>query len=552
MPGHATRQLPRAVLSILVGAMLVATVGGPGQAQPGGGIPDPGARPTPEGQLPMPGGGLPITAPPTTPSAVMGPLAADIAAKELEINTITQQLQAIEPQLAPAGTAAQLAEQQLLTANENLAEAEQTFDELVGDSYQGAAALPPDLFIPELAGLSAHAPALPVDVPTGGEAAALAYVRAREEARVAQEQFDLATNQEQTLEEQAASLEDQLDRLQDDLDALHDENLEQLVQEQRQQEEQLQNNVDVSTEPVNGFAPHPRAVRAVRHALSQLGKPYVWGTEGPNTYDCSGLVLWSYTRSDVRASLPRVAADQYWATRNRTVATAAATAQQGLLPGDLVFFGRGSWQSVHHVGMYVGNGLMVHAPNSREVVKVSPIWWFEFFAATRVFPARPLPQTNDPGSPAPPQPGPEPTPPGSTRPPTTRPPTTRPPTTPPTDPSPTPTTPSPTPTPTTTVPNLDGMTATEAAAALEEAGLTPDTGAPVIDSSCTAGGVVSQAPAAGQVVDVGTTVTFRVCQAPETQDPPPEEEPSETPDETPDETPSETPTGDSTPTPGPN
>jgi hypothetical protein len=143
--------------------------------------------------------------------------------KELEISTITQQLQAIEPQLAPAGTAAELAEQQLLTASENLAEAEQTFDELVGESYRGAAALPPGLFIPELAGISAHAPALPVDVPTGGEAAALAYVRAREEARVAQEQFDLATNQEQTLEEQVASLEDQRERRQDELDALHDE-----------------------------------------------------------------------------------------------------------------------------------------------------------------------------------------------------------------------------------------------------------------------------------------------------------------------------------------
>jgi cell wall-associated NlpC family hydrolase len=539
MPGQSTHHLPRAVLSILVGAMLVATVGGPGQAQPGGGVPDPGARPTPDGQLPLPGGGSPIVAPPTNPAAVIGPLAAEIAAKELEISTITQQLQAIEPQLAPAGTAAELAEQQLFIANEELAEAEQTFDELVGDSYRGAAALPPDLFIPELAGLGAHAPALPVDVPTGGESAALAYVRARDEARVAREQYDLATNAEQTLEEQAAALEDQLERLQDELDALHDQNLERLVEEQRQQEQQLQDNVDVSTQPVNGFVPDPRAVNAVNHALSQLGKPYVWGAEGPNAYDCSGLVLWSHSHPNSRASLPRVAADQYFATRNRTVTTSAAVAQQGLLPGDLVFFGRGSWQNIGHEGIYIGNGLMVHAPNSRTVVKISPVWWSQFFAATRVFPARPAPQTNDPGSPAPPQPGPEPTPPGSTRPPTTRPPTTRPPTPTPSE-SPTP---SPTPTPTTTVPNLDGMTEAEARAALEAADLTPDIGDPVLDSSCAEGGVVSQTPAAGEEVEVGTTVTFRICQAP----PPTEEEPSETPGETP----SGTPTGDSTPSPGP-
>jgi peptidoglycan DL-endopeptidase CwlO len=552
MAGHPTRLLPRVVMSTLVGAMLAATMGAPssGQAQPGG-VPDPGARPAPAGQLPLPGGGSTVTTQPANPATVMGPLAADIAAKEIEINTITQQLQALEPQLAPAGTAAELAEQELFTRNEALTQAEQALDEVVGESYRGAAALPPELFLPELAGINAHAPSLPVDVPTGAEAAALEYVRARDEALVAQEQYDLATGTEQTLEEQAAELEDRLERLQDQLDDLLDENLDLLVAEQRQQEQQQQQNAGdhVSTQPVNGFAPHPNAVRAVRFALGELGKPYVWGAEGPNAYDCSGLVLRSY--QSVGANLPRVAADQFWGTRDRLVTMSATVAQQGLLPGDLVFFGRGSWQSVHHVGMYVGNGLMVHAPNSREVVKVSPIWWYEFYAATRVFPASAVQgNPNDPGgsdpNPSDPEPGPPPT---TNRPPTTRPPqTTEPPTSEPptTNPPPTTNSPSPPPPATTTVPNLDGMSQNEAEAAINAADLTPVTGEPVVDASCTAGAVVQQSPAAGAEVEVGSNVTFRICQTPTTEDPPASESPTAP------ESPSETPNGGSnTPEPPP-
>jgi peptidoglycan DL-endopeptidase CwlO len=505
--------------------MLVAPVGVPGQAQPGGGIPDPGARPAPAGQLPMPGGGPTVTAPPASAATVMGPLAAEIAAKDIEVTTITQQLQALEPQLAPAGTAAELAEQQLFTANETLAAAELALDEVVGESYRGAAALPPGLFIPELAGINAHAPALPVDVPTGAEAAALAYVAARDAAQAAQDQYERATSDEQTLEEQAEALEDQLARLQNQLDGLLDQNLDLLVQEQREQEQQQQQNAgdNLSTQPVNGFRPHPDAVAAVRFALRQLGKPYLWGAEGPDRYDCSGLVWRSYQH--VGRNLPRVAADQYWGTRNRIVTLSAAVAQQGLLPGDLVFFGRGGWQAIHHVGMYVGNGLMVHAPNSREVVKVSPIWWPEFFGATRVIPARPVPVGDDPDqTPSPPRPGPSPTPPATNRPPTTRPPTTGPPTDPPTT-NPPPTTEP----PTATVPNLAGMTAEQATAAINDADLTPVTGSPVVDSSCTAGGVVEQTPAAGAEVAPGSEVTFRICEAPTTEDPPPESETPQAP-----------------------
>jgi cell wall-associated NlpC family hydrolase len=116
--------------------------------------------------------------------------------------------------------------------------------------------------------------------------------------------------------------------------------------------------------------------RALQFAVAQLGKPYVWGAEGPDTYDCSGLVQAAYAAAGV--ALPRTARPQYLATVPVPVAA--------MVPGDLLFFGPDPqrWNSIHHVGIYLGNGKMVHAPTTGDVVRVAPIWWAEFFGATRV------------------------------------------------------------------------------------------------------------------------------------------------------------------------
>ena len=109
--------------------------------------------------------------------------------------------------------------------------------------------------------------------------------------------------------------------------------------------------------------------------------------------------------------------------------------RSALLPGDLIFFASGSsWQSVHHVGMYLGGGKMVHAPTTGDVVKVSTVWWSRFYAATRVYGAVPSladHPADDPAAEAAGRP---------TKPPTTPPATdepTKPPTKPPTEPPPT-------------------------------------------------------------------------------------------------------------------
>ncbi len=106
-------------------------------------------------------------------------------------------------------------------------------------------------------------------------------------------------------------------------------------------------------------APSGAAQTAVNTALAQVGKPYVWGAAGPNSFDCSGLTQYAYAAAGV--SLPHSASMQ--STMGRPVS------KDQLQPGDLVFF----YTPVSHVGMYIGNGQMVHASTSGEPVKVVPL-----------------------------------------------------------------------------------------------------------------------------------------------------------------------------------
>lgn len=92
---------------------------------------------------------------------------------------------------------------------------------------------------------------------------------------------------------------------------------------------------------------------AVQAALSKLGSPYVWGAAGPNSFDCSGLTMWAYAQ--VGRSLPHSSGAQSSA--------GSSVPLSALAPGDIV------WMP-GHVGMYIGNGQVVHAPTSGDVVKV--------------------------------------------------------------------------------------------------------------------------------------------------------------------------------------
>ena len=116
--------------------------------------------------------------------------------------------------------------------------------------------------------------------------------------------------------------------------------------------------------------PSGRAAVAVAYALAQVGKPYQYGASGPGSYDCSGLTMASWRAAGV--SLPHSSSGQY------SVGTHVSASQ--LQPGDLVFY----YSPIHHVGMYIGNGMIVHAANYGHPVMISPLYSMPYVGATRV------------------------------------------------------------------------------------------------------------------------------------------------------------------------
>ncbi|MEV7612286.1 NlpC/P60 family protein [Streptomyces sp. NPDC089799] len=102
-----------------------------------------------------------------------------------------------------------------------------------------------------------------------------------------------------------------------------------------------------------------RAARAVSFAYGAIGKPYVWGATGPGSFDCSGLAQAAWRSAGV--SLPRTTYTQINAGRR--------IARSQLAPGDLVFF----YSGITHVGLYVGNGQMIHAPRPGSTVRLAPV-----------------------------------------------------------------------------------------------------------------------------------------------------------------------------------
>jgi len=108
--------------------------------------------------------------------------------------------------------------------------------------------------------------------------------------------------------------------------------------------------------PTSVKANSAAAQKAVNTALAQVGDPYVWGAAGPDAFDCSGLMQYAYSAAGI--SLPHSSSAQ------SRMGTPVSRSQ--LQPGDLVFF----YSPVSHVGMYIGNGKMVHASTSGEPVKV--------------------------------------------------------------------------------------------------------------------------------------------------------------------------------------
>ncbi len=122
-------------------------------------------------------------------------------------------------------------------------------------------------------------------------------------------------------------------------------------------------------------APNAVAAAAIKAAATRLGLPYVWGATGPSAFDCSGLTQWAYAQAGLR--LPRTSRAQY--------AQLPKVGLNQLAPGDLVFYAVdvANPATIHHVGIYLGNGLSLYAPQTGSVVKIGAVGYGRIIGAVR-------------------------------------------------------------------------------------------------------------------------------------------------------------------------
>jgi cell wall-associated NlpC family hydrolase len=119
----------------------------------------------------------------------------------------------------------------------------------------------------------------------------------------------------------------------------------------------------------SGSTATAKADKALAFARAQIGKPYVWGASGPGSYDCSGLTQAAWKAAGV--TLPRTTWDQ--------VKTGTTVSVNSAQPGDLVFF----YDDISHVGIYIGDGMMIHAPKPGAYVREESIYYMPIHSVVR-------------------------------------------------------------------------------------------------------------------------------------------------------------------------
>ena len=185
--------------------------------------------------------------------------------------------------------------------------------------------------------------------------------REREQARLEQEQV--------AQERRDQARQDRLDQRRSDRREQRAEERRERRQERREQRQQQPDPPPPPPPPPPAPEQSGNAQDAIDFAYGQLGEPYVWGAAGPDSWDCSGLTMGAWQAAGVY--LPHYSVSQYYAT--------APVSYGSLRPGDLIFWATNSSDpdTIFHVGLYIGNGQMIHAPRTGKDVEVQDVWYWE-------------------------------------------------------------------------------------------------------------------------------------------------------------------------------
>jgi peptidoglycan DL-endopeptidase CwlO len=394
------RRSVRGVTAAVVSAALLAavTLTAPAAlarpAEPGPTVPVPGPSARPPSTRPVAGR-------PAVPAGDLGSLRSRATRLRAKLDSQHRRLEVLAEDLEEAYTrgVGLLAEASQLDRRRQAAEREVTaaqaeLDERARSSYMAG----PGWFVANLVGADDPADALArLPLQRAVLDADLALVdrvaRAKERldrtrSRLSERLVDQARGAER-LDTKRAEAERLATDIQRELRTM-DRRVAALIEQERRREEATQRAAfagylaaarTAGTAPARDGRPSPAAAKAVEAALAQLGSPYVWGAEGPSTFDCSGLTSFAYAAAGI--TIPRVSRSQFAA-----YAGMRPVDSTHLVPGDLVFFADNPRDpaTIHHVGLYIGRGLMVEAPHTGAVVRTSPIWRPSYAGAVRPAP----------------------------------------------------------------------------------------------------------------------------------------------------------------------
>jgi cell wall-associated NlpC family hydrolase len=293
-----------------------------------------------------------------------------VAAKGHELEVVTERFNEAREKLRAQQAAAQQSAEELEKAQAALATAQEAVRGIARSAFTGEGLSTfsammtsdsADQFVDRMGVLqmvAGHQNGLLDAAAAANATAAQAKATAEQAAGAAQQTFDAVAGQQAALEAQIAEYRALYDKLSAEekraalAAAAHSE-------ERASRDDDRADAADSEPLSTSMVASSQAAQVAVDTAMAQRGKPYVWAADGPGSYDCSGLMLYAYAAAGV--GLPHSSAMQ------AQIGTPVSRSE--LQPGDLVFF----YSPVSHVGMYIGNGKMVHAPTFGDVVKVAGI-----------------------------------------------------------------------------------------------------------------------------------------------------------------------------------
>ncbi|MGY1833286.1 C40 family peptidase [Geodermatophilus sp. SYSU D01180] len=323
--------------------------------------------------------GLGLGAVPAPAGAEEPTTAADaaqlVAARGHDLEVVTEQFNEAREALAAQQAAADAAAAQLVTAQAAVDTARRQVVGIARSAYTGDSmgslqalltSTDADEFVNRvtlLQGVAGYQGELLGQAAAATETATAAQAAAAEAASEAQRQYDAVASQQADLEAQIAAYQADYARLsaEERRAALDAAAAAHAAEDSRaSRDEDREEPTTSAEEPAAAPAPASGvAGTVVSTAMAQRGDPYVWAAAGPDAFDCSGLTQYAFKAAGI--SLPHSSRMQ------STMGTAVSRAN--LQPGDLVFF----YSPVSHVGIYIGNGQMVHAPTSGDVVKVASI-----------------------------------------------------------------------------------------------------------------------------------------------------------------------------------